>query len=74
MQLETNYSEDLSLPGMLLGSDDCTNNVLTDLFGDNFQPGNILITNLLLHMLTDYFRNGKYGTRFTEQKNSDSTS
>ena len=51
MQLEINYSEDLSLPGMLLGPDDCTDNVLTDLFGDNFQTSNILITNLLLYGL-----------------------
>ena len=49
MQLEINCSEDLLLPGMLLGSDDCTDNVLTDLFGDNFQIGNILITNSLLY-------------------------
>ena len=47
MQLEINYSEDLLLPGMLLGPDDCTDNVLTDLFGDNFQMGNTLITNSL---------------------------
>ena len=48
MQLEINHSEDLSLSGALLGSDDCTDNVLTDLFGDYFQIGNILITNSLL--------------------------
>ena len=47
MQLEINYSEDLLLPGMLLGPDDCTDNILTDLFGDNFQMGNMLITNSL---------------------------
>ena len=50
MQLEINYSEDLSLPGMLLDPDDCTDNVLTDLFGDNFQTSTILITNLLLYI------------------------
>ena len=47
MQLEINYSEDLLLSGMLLGPDDCTDNILTDLFGDNFQMGNMLITNSL---------------------------
>ena len=39
MQLEVNYAEDLHLPGMLLGDDDLTDNLLTDLFGDNFQTG-----------------------------------
>ena len=51
IQLKINYSEDLLLPGMLLGSDDCTDNVLTDIFGDNFQMGNILMTNSLLYWL-----------------------
>src|SRR5436190_2160439 len=36
IQLKINYSEDPLLLGMLLGSDDCTHNVLTNLFGDNF--------------------------------------
>lgn len=40
MQLEVNYAEDLILPGVLLNNDEYTDNVLTDLFGDDFQLGN----------------------------------
>ena len=49
MQLEVNYTEDLKLPGMLLGDDDLTDNLLTDLFGENFQTGIMSILSSFLY-------------------------
>ena len=49
MQLEVNYTEDLQLPGMLLGDDDLTDNLLTDLFGENFQTGIMSILSSFLY-------------------------